>query len=508
MTSPNPLPEMIWQTVVDLAADRRVWLVGGAPRDHLIQRHTYDADFAVAGDARRLGRAVADRLGGDYYDLDRERGTGRVLLDPSGPEPWILDFASLRGETIEDDLRARDFTVNALGIDLSKPDRLIDPTGGVRDLKDGILRACSQSAVADDPVRSLRAIRIAAELGYRVEADTLRQVRAAARGLKSVSAERLRDELFRILGGQNPAGPVRTLEHLGLLTEVLPEVSAVRGVIQSPPHAHDAFEHTLAVLESLASLIAVLGPSHDPEAASKMALAEVRLKLGRFRSALSDHLSASPTPGRKVRQLLFLAALFHDVGKIHTSSIADDGRIRFPGHEELSAATVRERARALRLSAREISRLVVVVQYHDWPAAIDRARKVTRRSIYRYFDQTGEAGIDIGLLSLADRLGMYLPPIPQDVWRRRVDVVRALFEGWYEGEWLRPPRLIAGDELGELLDVPPGPELGRLLAEIREAQAAGEVNTREEALALARRLHDSPPRDSATETGAAPAEAG
>lgn len=492
MSSLKPLPESIWQTVVDLAANCRVWLVGGALRDHLIQRKTFDADFAVEGDARRLARRVADQLGGAYYDLDRERGTGRVLLDRHSPEPWILDFAALRGGTIEDDLRARDFTVNALGIDLAEPERLLDPTGGVRDLKEGLLRACSPGAVAADPVRSLRAVRLAADLGYRIEADTLSQVHAATTALQTVTAERVRDELFRILGGENPVGPLRTLAHLGLLSVLLPEVTSLRGVAQSPPHAHDAFEHTLAVIESLGRVTAVLRPSHDPEAASKMALAEVSLKLGRYRSELSDHLSAGLTPGRQTRQLLFLAALYHDVGKASTSSIADDGRIRFPGHEQISADLMRDRARTLRLSTREIARLFIVVRYHDLPAALDRSRQLTRRSIYRYFDQTSEAGIDIGLLALADRLGMYVPPIPQDVWRRRVDVVRGLFEAWYEGDWLRQPRLLSGDELRDALGVQPGPELGRLLAVIREAQAAGEVNTREQAIALARRVHDHP----------------
>jgi poly(A) polymerase len=490
MSSPKPLPESIWQTLVRLSGDCQVWLVGGALRDHLIQRTTFDADFAVAGDARRLARKVADQVDGDYYDLDRQRGTGRVLLDRGRPETWILDFAVLRGETIEDDLRARDFTVNALGVDLAEPDRLIDPTGGVGDLKSRILRACSDKAIADDPVRSLRAVRLAADLGYRIEADTLLQVRGAAQALQTVSAERVRDELFRILGGENPVVPVRTLAHLGLLASILPEVTDTRGVIQSPPHAYDTFEHTLAVLENLTRVVAVLRPDHDPEIASMMTLAEVSLKLGRFRSELGDHLSNSPTQGRQLRQLLCLAALFHDVGKMQTSSIADDGRIRFPGHEELSASLLRERARKLRLSAREITRLVTIVRHHDLPAALDRARQVTRRSIYRYFYQTGEAGIDIGLLSLADRLGMYVPPIPQDVWQRRVDVVRALFEAWFEGEWLWPPRLVTGDELGDVLDIGPGPELGRLLAAVREAQAAGEVSTREQAVALARRLHE------------------
>jgi hypothetical protein len=136
-----------------------------------------------------------------------------------------------------------------------------------------------------------------------------------------------------------------------------------------------------------------------------------------------------------------------------------------------------------------MDRLTAIVRWHHLPAELDRAGEVNRRMIYRYFDKTGEAGVDVALLSLADQLGMYVPPIPQDVWRRRVDVVRALFEAHFEGDWLDPPRLLAGDELGEILHVSPGPEMGRLLAAVREAQAAGEVRTRDQAIALAKRMH-------------------
>lgn len=496
MNSSNPLPDVIWQAVSGLAGVNRVWLVGGSPRDHLLQRRTLDADFVLDGDARRLARKVAGALGANYYDLDRDRGSGRVLFDRAGGDAWVLDFTALRGETIEDDLRARDFTVNALAIDLAQPDRLIDPTGGLADLRAGILRACSQHAVADDPVRSLRAVRLAADLGFHIEATTLRDVQRAGPALDAVSAERIRDEIFRILGGANATGAVRTLDHLGLMSRVLPEVSALHGVEQSPPHAYDAFDHTLAVLESLISLMAILGPTHDPEGASRMTLAEVSLKLGRFRRALSEHLNASLSPGRRLRHLLCLAVLFHDVGKARTKPVVADGRTRFPGHEEVSAGLVQERARSLKLSTRETARLTSVVRWHDLPAALDRAGEVTRLATYRYFHATGRAGIDIGLLSLADRLGMYLPPIPQEVWRRRVEVVRVLYEAYFEADWLNPPRLLSGDELVQSLGIQPGPAIGRLLAAIREAQAIGEVRTRAQAIDLARRMREGSPGSS------------
>jgi len=490
MSFSNPLPDSIWQAVLRRADTSPIWLVGGAVRDAFLDRSTFDADFAVDGEARRVARAVANELGGDYYDLDRGRGSGRVLIELGGSERWVLDFTVLRGANIEDDLRLRDFTMNALALSLDDPKRLIDPCGGLQDTRAKIIRACTDQAIDDDPIRALRAVRLATDLGFRITPETLRLLIPAAESLSKVSPERIRDELLHILAGKKPASAFRSLDHLGLLGVILPEVTALRGVAQSPPHAYDAFEHSLAVLDHLARLLSVLGPNHDPEGAFDMTLAEVSLRLGRYRAELDDHLRSSLTSGTLVRQLLLLAALYHDVGKALTFEVGDDDRIHFTGHEGQGAALVRARARDLRFGVQECERLDRIVRYHQWPGALEKVDLMTRRMIYRFFRKTGEAGIDVVLLSLADRMGMYVPPVPQEVWERRVELGRALLEARFDGGWLEPPRLMRGDELAAILGVEHGPQLGRMLEAIREAQAVGEVQTPEQAVALARDMRD------------------
>jgi len=490
MSSSNPLPDSIWQAVLRRADTFPVWLVGGAVRDAFLDHSTFDADFAVKGEARRLARAVANEFSGDYYDLDRERGSGRVLIVLGGSERWVLDFTVVRGVSIEDDLRLRDFTMNALALSLEDPERLIDPCGGLQDIRAKIIRACTDQAIDDDPIRALRAVRLATDLGFRIAPETLRLLIPAAESLSKVSPERIRDELLHILAGKKPASAFRSLDHLGLLRVILPEVTALHGVAQSPPHAYDAFEHSLAVLNHLERLLSVLGPNHDPEGASDMTLAQVSLRLGRYRTELDAHLKSSLTSGTLVRQLLLLSALFHDAGKALTQEIGEDDRIHFTDHEEQGAELVRARARDLRFGVQECERLDHIVRYHHWPGALEKADHLTRRMIYRFFHRTGEAGIDVVLLSLADRLGMYVPPVPQEVWERRVELGRALLEARFDGGWLEPPRLMRGDELAAILGVEHGPQLGRLLEAIREAQAVGEVQTPEQAVALARGIRD------------------
>lgn len=480
-------PRSVVDLLPALPPGLRLWLVGGAVRDALLGRPVLDLDFVVDGDALSVARHLADRLGAAFYPLDRERGTGRVIQPDS---QRTLDFAALRAPTIEDDLRARDFTVNALAVRLDQLDRLLDPTGGLQDLKDRRLRACSERAVAEDPVRALRAVRLAAQLEFRMEPATLRQVSAAAQTLDSVAPERLRDEFFRMLDAPRPGRAVRLLDSIGLLLALLPELRSLRGLQQAPPHVLDAWEHTLAAVDRLGDLLAVLGPVHDEEASADLILGQAVLRLGRFRDGLSRHLARQLSTGRQARSLLFLAALYHDAGKPATGQMEEQGRMRFPTHEEWGAVLVGERARRLRLSAAEEARLTTVVRHHMRPAWLAVQPAVSNRAVYRFFRQVGEAGVEVVLLSLADFLATHIPPPPQEEWGRRLEVARALLEAHFEHpeQLIRPPALIRGDDLAAALGLSPGPLVGRLLEQIREAQASGEVTTQAQAIELARSI--------------------
>ncbi len=482
------LPEPVVRALHARRGNRGLWLVGGALRDRLLQRSLVDLDFAVERDARRLARQVADSLQAAYYDLDQARDAGRVLwVDPSKTR-WTLDFARLRGPDIEADLRGRDFTINALALPLEPDARIIDPTGARQDLRDGVLRACSERSLFDDPVRALRAVRLAADLGFRIEPQTMHQARACASLLGKVSAERLRDELFRLLALPRPAAAIRVLNHLGLLQPLLPELGPLKGLEQPATHVHDVWNHTLAAVDALSNLLRVLGRRYDEEAASELALAQVVLRLGRFREPLSLHFERQADHRRSLRELLFLATLYHDVGKAHVSPA--NGKARFPAHEQEGAKIVRERGKALRLSGEEVDRLARIVRHHMRPAMMAREQTATPRAVYRFFRSTGDAGVDVVLLSLADFLAKHTPPVPQEAWARHVDVARLLLEAFFEEreERINPPPFIDGDMLMRSLGIEPGPEVGRLLDALREAQAVGEVGSAEEALALARRL--------------------
>ncbi|MEW6717934.1 MAG: HD domain-containing protein [Chloroflexota bacterium] len=488
-TSPLEFPPIFTRVreallALEIAYNTPIYLVGGAVRDALLKRPTKDLDFVSPGQALTLARRIADALGGAYFTLDEERQTGRVLVSDEQGQRFILDFATQRGTDIESDLRARDYTVNAMAVELREPQKLLDPMGGTADLKDKRLRVCTSQACTADPIRVLRGIRLAAIFNFHAVPETRQLWRQAAAHLQHVSPERLRDEILLLLEGPKPGTAVRALEMLGALPYLLPELTSLRGIPQSPPHQDDVWEHTLHVVDQLEALLKALSPEYEPETATELALGLAVLRLGRYRSHLKDHFNTPLTSDRSPRAVLFFATLYHDIAKPQTIIQPPDGHIRFPEHEVVGSTMAARRARELHFSNAEVQRVADIVRYHPLPRSYTKDREQpTPRTIYRFFKAAGPAGVDTCLLSLADNLATYGHVIPPEIWSNHLDVVRALFEAWWEypTERLSPPPLLSGEDLKDTFNLTPGPIFGQILDSLQEAQAVGEIKTRTEA---------------------------
>ena len=301
----------------------------------------------------------------------------------------------------------------------------------------------------------------------------------------------VRDELIRLLSAPKPANSLRALQILGALAPVLPELLPLKGFEQNRTHRYDVWEHTLKVMQGLGAVTDVLGEEYSEEGAGNLADGLVVLRLGRYRQHISAYLAREAVPGRPLRALLTLAALYHDTGKSETRQKNEQGDWSFSGHAARSAELLASRADTLHFSRAEIDFLRTVVTQHGRPTELVRAGGLPdRRAIYHFFQATGEHGIAVCLHSLADLMGKYGPELPRDELEARLDVIRTLLEAYFERykEVVAPPILLDGGDLMQALKLNPGPKVGQLLAAIREAQAAGEVGTREEALALAREL--------------------
>lgn len=474
-----------------LPADLPVYLVGGAVRDAVLGRVTHDLDFATQ-QGLKLARKVADGLPGAFFPLDAEFDTARVVvIHPDGSRD-ILDFAGYRGDSLEADLRGRDFTINAVAMEV-QTGAILDPLGGLQDLREKRLRACSETSLSADPIRILRAVRQAAAFGFSIDPETRKLMKAAVPLLPKISPERQRDELFKILEGPKPDASIRALELLGVFPQLLPELTPLKGVEQSAPHVHDVWAHTLAVLRHLEGILSVLAPQYDEaKANADLMNGLLVLRLGRYRQQIGEHLGSKLNTDRSARALLFFAALYHDVNKPQTQSTEESGRIRFLGHDQQGAETALKRGMALHLSNDELDRLKLIIQHHMRVHAHSSrqagGQEISRKAIYRFFRDCGEAGIDLILLALADTRATYDQTLTQEHWAATLEVCRTLLEAWFEKaeEIVRPIALVNGDDLINELKLKPGPEIGKLLEAIRETQATGNLSSREAALAFAR----------------------
>jgi tRNA nucleotidyltransferase/poly(A) polymerase len=497
-----------------------VYLVGGVVRDLLLGRShkPTDLDLLVAHSAIPIARRAADRVGWAFYALDEGRDVARLVFN-AGASPLVVDIAAMRGGSLDADLRARDFTVNALALPLrrgptqSTPE-IVDLVGGRTDLQNGLIRRVAATSLADDPLRLLRAVRFSIELDFPIEEQTRDQMLRMPGALAMVSPERHRDELWKMVAGRDPAAAIELLRELGLLPWVLPEVSGCDLVQQSPPHTRDVYRHTLAVVRAAAVLRDwLLGPAARTTAAAPTlpaplaeSLAEVLRALDPWAFYLRRHFAPGVASNHTRAEWLVWHALFHDVGKPSTRTLEPqpDGtqRTRFLGHEDAGVPLTRSRLEALRFSRQEVDLCAAVVRHHMRPHSLNDAfgeQEISRRARYRYFRDIGGAdierptGIDVLLTALADFLGTRderpLGHLHQYLVHAAQMLAFVYSERGVEAPALRP--LVDGRTLMRDLGIQPGPALGRLIDQLAEAQAAGEIVNPEDALQLARSLVSS-----------------
>ena len=490
---PLTFPRILDSVCAALPDGLTVYLVGGAVRDALLGRPIRDLDFALEREAIKTARRVANKLGADFYPLDPERDTGRVIVTNDDGTRSLMDFAALRGPDLEADLAGRDFTLNAIALNLSD-NTIHDPLGGAMDLKEKRLRACSATAFTDDPVRILRGVRLAANFGFHILPATRKAMKESAGLLVNTSPERMRDELFRILDGLQPATCLRALDLLGALDKVLPELAAMKEVEQTAPHVHNVWEHTLRTIGHLESVLAALAPTYNPDTASDLLNGLMVLQIGRYRKQIGDSVAAPLSADRSLRSLLFLAALYHDAAKPQTKQAGEEGQLRFRDHDQQGAEIAARRGRLLAMSNDETTRLETIIRNHmrilfHANRLVREGKPPSRRAVYRFFRDTGPAGVEVCLLTLADMRATYEESLPQETWAALLEVVRVMLENWFEkpAESIAPPALVNGDDLMRELSLQPGKQIGEMLEAVREAQAMGEVSTRAQALELARK---------------------
>ncbi len=448
-------------------AGSEAWAVGGAVRDAALGRSVADLDLAVAGEPGAAAKAVAAELGVHAFELSAEFGTWRVVAPARG---WQVDVTALRGEGIEADLAERDFTIGAVAVPLAAG-AAADPFGGLADLERRQLRAVGPRSFEADPLRLLRAARLAAQLGLEVEAATAGLARASRARAAEPAGERQLAELRQLLGGPDPLRGLALLEQLELTAVVLPELETLRGVEQGPNHHLDVYHHTLAVLEHTL---------------------EIERDLERFvgeRAAEVAALLAEPLADETDRATgLRFGALFHDIGKPATRA-ERDGFVGFRHHDEVGAGIIGGICSRLRASRRLTRYLQGLTLHHLRLGFMVPEAPLPARRVHEYLRATEPVSVDVTLLTVADRLSArgHGPIASPEMVEAHLALAREMIAAALDWRRQGPPApLLRGDELAAALGIEEGPRLGEVLTELEAAQYAGEVADRAAALEHAR----------------------
>jgi poly(A) polymerase len=451
------------------------WLVGGAVRDRLLRRVTNDFDVVVAGDPEPVARAVGRAAGGHAFELSEAFGAWRVV---ARDRSWQLDVVGLAGESLEQDLARRDLTVNAIAEPLAMSGdstALVDPFGGIADLRGRRLRMVSERSFSDDPLRTLRLARLAAQLGFAAEDATIARARESAPALAAIAPERTFAELRVLVCAPHAVAGLALMDELGATAAVLPELDALQGVKQSGYHHLDVAGHTREVFAETIALV------DDPGA---LALGDEETE--RLAASLAQPLANELTRGQALR----FGALMHDIAKPQTRAVTDEGRVTFMGHDDRGAQMASEILERLRASERLRAHVAALARHHLRLGFLVHEMPLDRRAVYDYLRTVAPVGVDVTVLSVADRLATRGDNAERAI-ARHLDLARQMLGDALAWEAAPPRPPVRGDTLARALGIAPGPQLGALLGELQAAAFAGEVSGPDEAIALARRQVDA-----------------
>ncbi len=440
-------------------------VVGGAVRDRLLGRSFMDTDVILPDDPAKIAARLATRVAGKSFVLDEKRRIFRVTL----PNGNCVDFAKWQGKTFEQDIDRRDFTVNALAVPVAEWGKsswkksIVDRHNGLRDLKKKSIVPVSTSVFKEDPLRLLRAFRIAAELDFNLPNDTLKKISQAKSLIKKPAPERKREEMLRLFETARSYSYLVQMDKSGLLDVVFPEAPKLRRTAPAYYGKGGVLKHTLDSIKCFEEILT-----------DKTWFPGLNAKIQAY---LAEPIGAYPRLAHCKWGLLL-----HDIGKPDTKKMID-GRLRFFEHEHVGADKVPALAKKFRWSSDETSRYANFVRQHMRPGNLASHQPVTDKAIHRFFRDLGDDAIAMLLISLADHLTYLTMPQRRKRHSDHEKVTIKMVRRYYtQREKVAPPKLVTGHDVMRAFDLKPSPLIGALLTDLTEAQSEGNIRTKDQAL--------------------------
>lgn len=426
------------------------YLVGGAVRDFLLGKTTVDRDIAIVG-----AEDFAKKFDGTFVVLDEENKIFRVVLED---KINFLDISELQGGSIEEDLTRRDFTINAIAYDL-KNEKFIDVTGGLEDLKNGVLRHIKDENFEDDPLRVLRAFRFAAITGFEMSEDLKSAINKYKHLLLKPSRERIMYELLKLFGGKYTSKTLLLMDEFGILEELFPYVAEMKKVPPNTHHHLDLFHHVVETVRNIEELY-----ENAPY-------------------KVKTHLDQVDFGGFPRINHLKLAGFLHDIGKFSTWTIEDTGRHRFIKHDDIGSKMCVSFLKDLKFSKKQIEYISCMIKNHIYPSNVIAAPDLNEKIMMRYLRKMENNVIDNIILAKSDRLSARGEAITEEMVNDNLNGLDKLLNFYLEKrETMKPlPKLLTGFEVMEIKGIKQSPELGVIMKALNEAQISGDVNTKDEA---------------------------
>lgn len=444
--------DIIIQQIINYSSDIEVYCVGGVLRDLFLKKENFDKDLIVKGtDAEDYSKMLAEKLDATFIPLDEVNKIYRLVLKD---KKNYIDITNVLNDSIEQDLKRRDFTINSVAVNL-KTFEIIDINNGIKDLKNKKIRMIEEKNFKEDPLRLLRAYRFQASTGFDIESKTKHTINKYISLINNPAKERINYELMKLFSGEYTVKALLNMEKSGILYEILPIYLDVKKVPPNTHHHLDLLHHLIETVNQIQNFYKISKPE------------------------IKAHLDRIDFGGYSRLAHLKLAGFMHDIGKYSCWTIEEDtGRHRFIKHDDIGAKIAVPILKKLKFSKKQIEYITKMIKHHIYPSHVISSKIVTDKIKMRYIRKMEDDVIDNIILAMSDRLSARGKAVTDEMVKNNITGLTNLLNYYIEiRDTLEPlPKLLTGEEIMEILNIKPSKQLGEIIKALEEAQLSGDVN--------------------------------
>ncbi len=442
----------------------KAYLVGGFIRDLLMGYENFDRDIVVEDcDIEKLSFEISKKLEASFVPLDTENKIYRVVLKD---KTNYIDFAAPIENNIEKDILRRDLTLNAIAFDLNR-NEFIDLTGGLKDIENQVIKGISEQNFIDDPLRLLRIFRFYSKLGFKIDDSLSEIVKKHSSKILNPAKERINTELIKLFEGKYADLALKQMDSFSLLELIFPIMKAVKTVPNNPHHHLDLFNHSIETVK------------------------QVQLYYEDAKEEVKEHLDSNSMGNAKRLAFLKLAAFCHDIGKPTTWTIEEETKKhRFFKHDDVGSKLVCPILKELKFSKKQIAYVQKLIKYHIYPSAVVCNEDFSDKSQMKFYRKMETEVIDVIAIAVADRLSAQGPEITEEITSKNISGLSCLLNNYIKlRDSIKPlPKLLDGLEIMQIKNLEQGKSLGVIIKKLKEAQLAGDITSREEAIEFINRI--------------------